>query len=533
MSLVQDEYGNHFLIVKEQDRKRRESGLETIMSNIAASKAICNLMKSSLGPKGMDKILVSQDGDITITNDGATILKEMSVESQIARLLVDLSQSQDKEIGDGTTGVVVLAGALLEQSEVLLEKGIHPTRIAEGFERACNYAVKTLEQISDSIDISPNSTESLQKIAKASLGSKIVSKCHSKFASIAVDAVTAVADFERKDINFDLIKIVGKTGGELEDTEFYKGILIEKEFSHVQMPKVIKGARIAILTCPFEPPRPKTKHKLDISCLAEFRELQKYEKETFEGMIKTLKDASVNLVICQWGFDDEANHLLLQNNINAVRWVGGSEIEMIALCTQGRIIPRFIEITHDKLGEAECVSELSYGTMKENLIFVEGCSNSRACTVLVRGGNKMIIEEAKRSLHDAICAVRNLILDNRIVYGGGSSEMACANTLFITAESILNMDQHCFRSFAVALESIPAALAYNSGLNSIDVVSNLRSLHAQGLKYSGVDCNSLGTYDMRAQNIFETFAAKKQQYLLATQVVRMILKIDDQIIQGI
>merc|ERR1711990_710099 len=229
---------------------------------------------------------------------------------------------------------------------------------------------------------------------------------------MAVDSVLAVADLETKDVNFELIKMLTKVGGKLDDTELIHGVVIDKDFSHPQMPKEVKDVKCAILTCPFEPPKPKTKHKLDVTCVEDYKQLQSYEREKFEEMIKQVKDTGANLAICQWGFDDEANHLLLQNSLPAVRWVGGPEIELIAIATGGRIVPRFSELSKDKLGTCGVVKELNFGTTRDKMLILEECQNSKAVTIFIRGGNKMIIEEAKRSLHDAICVVRNLVRDN-------------------------------------------------------------------------------------------------------------------------
>jgi len=321
MSLAFDEYGRPFIIIKEGEAKGRLKGLEAQKANILAAKAVCNILKTSLGPKGMDKMLQSPDGDVTITNDGATILEQMKVEHQIGKLLVELSKSQDDEIGDGTTGVVVLAGALLEKAEALLDRGIHPMRVAEGFDRACAIAVEHLASISDTFSYSLDNTEALVEVAMTTLGSKIVNRAHRKMGQIAVDAVMAVADFERKDVNLDLIKMDGKVGGSLEDTTLVRGIVIDKDMAHPQMPKNLKDVKLCVLTCPFEPPKPKTKHKLELESVAAFEEMQAKEKDYFTQMIRQVKEAGANLVICQWGFDDEANHLLMQNELPAIRWV--------------------------------------------------------------------------------------------------------------------------------------------------------------------------------------------------------------------
>ncbi|UYV69485.1 CCT5 [Cordylochernes scorpioides] len=405
--------------------------------------------------------------------------------------------------------MAVLAGALLEQAEQLLDRGIHPIRIADGFELAAKLAMEHLDTISDSFPVSQDNLEPLVQTAMTTLGSKIVNRCHRQFAEIAVNAVMAVADMDRRDVDFELIKIQGKEGGNLEDSTLVKGVIVDKDFSHPQMPKrayifegvdknfhspqhildcigsecslnskelvhnglqlnepspyinnnlpnknlnlgtshiyqelsshcvmwpqVLKDVKIAILTCPFEPPKPKTKHKLDVTSAEDFKALRKYEQEQFEQMVDQVKAAGAGLAICQWGFDDEANHLLLQKKLPAVRWVGGPEIELIAIATGGRIVPRFSELTSEKLGSAGLVRELSFGTAKDRMLVIEECPNSRAVTIFIRGGNKMIVEEAKRSLNDALCVVRNLVRDNRVVYGGGAAEISCA--LAVTAEA--------------------------------------------------------------------------------------------------
>lgn len=478
-------------------------------------------------------MLVSSDGDVTISNDGATILQKMEVEHQIAKLLVDLSQSQDNEIGDGTTGVVVLAGALLEQAEKLLDRGIHPVIISEGFERAAEVAIAHLGSIADTVQFSKENTTPLVDTAMTTLSSKIINIHKRKMAQIAVDAVLSVANFETKDVNFDMIKMEGKPGGRLEETELIHGIVIDKEMSHPQMPKELTDVKMCILTCPFEPPKPKTKHKLDITSKDAYERLFAREQEYFTTMVKQCKDSGANLVICQWGFDDEANHLLLQNQLPAVRWVGGVELELIAIATGGRIVPRFQELTAEKLGHAGKVREVSFGTTKDRMLVIEDCKCSNAVTVLIRGGNKMIVDEARRSLHDAMCVVRNLIKDNRVVYGGGSAEIACSLAVSAFADTVSGIEQYAIRAFADALEDLPMALAENSGLSAISEVTTIKARQlSEGNPRLGVDCNQLGTNDMKEHLVFETLIGKQQQISLATQVVKMILKIDDVILQG-
>ncbi|KAI9607992.1 hypothetical protein H4Q26_005444 [Puccinia striiformis f. sp. tritici PST-130] len=524
-----DEYGRPFIIIKDQGTKTRSHGIEAIKSHILAARTVSNILKTSLGPRGLDKILISPDGDITVTNDGATILGQMEVEHQIAKLMVQLSQSQDNEIGDGTTGVVVLAGALLEESEALLDR--------------------ELDRISAKLEFSKSDTSQLEKVAATSLGSKIVSKSGDLFPKIAVEAVLSVADLERKDVDFELVKIDGKVGGSLEDTRLVKGVIIDKDMSHPQMPRNLKDCKLAILTCPFEPPRPKTKHKLDITNAEQYKKLMGYEQEVFLSMIKRLKDCGANLVICQWGFDDEANHLLLQNDLPAVRWVGGPDIELIAIATNGRIVPRFEDLTAAKLGTAGVVREIDFGTTKEKMLVIEECANSRAVTVFIRA----IVEEAKRALHDALCVVRNLVIDDRVVYGGGSAEIACSLAVakaamrfdeFLLSKpiNIPSIEQYAMRAFCSALDAVPLALAENSGLSPIETLAEIKSRQIEEKNPNlGIDCVGMGTNDF--PSCFPNFVyavcryersicdrpsnIQRQQYLLATQLVRAVLRIDD------
>jgi len=398
--LAIDEYGNPFIIMEEQAKKQRLKGIEAHKANILAAKAIAQSIRTSMGPKGMDKMVVGPDGDVIVTNDGATILEKMDVEHQIAKLLVDLSKSQDQEIGDGTTGVVVMAGSLLEEAMGLIEKGIHPLRIAQGYERACEVAVKRIAEIARTVDLQADERAALRKAACTALGSKVVSSRKEQLAKICVDSVLSVANLERQDVNFDLIKVEGKVGGKLEDTQLISGIIVDKDFSHPQMPKIVKDAKMCILTCPFEPPKPKTKHKLDIRSAEDYKKLHENEQQYFREQIKRIKEAGANLVICQWGFDDEANHLLYQHKLPAVRWVGGVELELIAIATGGRIVPRFEELSEDKLGKAGVVREMTFGTTKEQMLVIEDCANSKAVTILVRGGNQMAVDEAKRCIHE-------------------------------------------------------------------------------------------------------------------------------------
>jgi len=526
-----DEYGNQFLVLDEQAKKKRLKGIEAHKANILAAKAIAETVRTSMGPKGMDKMVVSGDGEVLVTNDGATIVDKMDVQHEIAKLLVDLSKSQDNEIGDGTTGVVIMAGAMLDQALALIEKGIHPLRIAYGYERACEVAVQRVAEIAKTIDLQANDNAALKKAAATALGSKVVSGRKDQLGKICVDAVLSVANLERKDVNFDLIKLEGKVGGKLEDTQLIHGIIVDKDFSHPQMPKHLTDVKMAILTCPFEPPKPKTKHKLDIRTAEDYKKLHENEQKYFRDQIKCIKDSGANLAICQWGFDDEANHLLYQNKMPAVRWVGGVELELIAIATGGRIVPRFEELSADKLGKAGVVREITFGTTKDVMLIIEECSNSKAVTVLVRGGNQMVVDEAKRCLHDANCCVRNLIRDPRVVPGGGASEMAASLAIQAAADKEQTLEQYSMKAFASALDVIPMALAENSGLNAIGEMAAMKAKQVETKDgWHGIDCMLNGTSNMWDQNVYEACASKTNQFRLATQVVKMILKIDDVIL---
>ena len=370
--------------------------------------------------------------------------------------------------------------------------------------------MKRINDIQEEIDISKNNYEYLRKCATTALGSKVVSKCQDHYADLAVKAVLRVADLERKDVNFDLIKVIAKAGGAIEDSQFIEGIVVDKEFSHPQMQKEIKDAKVCILTCPFEPPKPKTKHGLEIKTAEEYNQLLAMEQNYFTDMVKRVKDSGANLVLCQWGFDDEANHLLMQNDLPAIRWVGGVEIELLAIATGARIIPRFEEITAEKLGTAGLVKEMTFGTSNDKVTLIKDCEFSKAVTILIRGGSRTICDEAKRCLHDAICVVRNMVKNNNVVGGGGATELACSIAVAEEADKIRGVEQYAVRAFADALEEIPLTLAENSGYNPIEYVSKLREEQkADDNPFIGVDANHKGSTNMHAQGIYESVMSKR------------------------
>lgn len=527
MNLIFDEFGRPLLIVKRKKKSQPKNSKAT-KSNIAAANALISILRSSFGPRGMDKLIQDGDGNVTITNDGATILDKVEIHNQIGKIIVQLSKSQDDEIGDGTTGVTLLAAALLETAEPLIDMGIHPSQISEGYDNGCTIAVEHLKKIATSFDFSDTQVEPLVKICMTSLSPKIVKKCKRPLGEICVRALLAVADVQRHYVNLELIKIECKAGGKLEDVTLVNGIVLDKAMSHSQMKKKIEDPKIAVLTCAFEPPRPKTKHQVQIKSASEFEALYEIEQNYFVHMIEKIKKLDVNMVFCQWGFDDEANHLLMHDHISAIRWVGGVEIELIAIATGAKITPRFQELSLDKIGCAKMIRELGFGTSQEKVTFIEGCPRSRSVTIFVRGGCTVIVDEIKRSIHDALCAAKNLLCSNIIVYGGGGAELSISLQMGLNADHITGVKQFTLRAYAHALEQIPAALAENSGLNSVELITVLKARQlGEKNPYLGIDCTGGTNYDMRKNNVFEALAGKKQQLSSATQACRMILKIHD------
>lgn len=517
--ILTDELGQSFQLGSGECTGLR--GRECLFTNIDTVNAIASFLSTSLGPAGMDKILVDKDDNITVTNDGATILKEMDMTSNpISQLVFQLSQSQDEEVGDGTTSVVILASSLLSQAKRLAEKGMHPIKISEGFNMALSLSIEHLTSISEEVG---DLNGTMLKAAKASLGSKIVSLCD--LSELCVQAVLAVADMSRKDLDLDMISIQSKTGKSLADTALIRGIVLKKEFSHPQMVKHVDSARVALLSCPFEPPKLKNKNSLLIQSADEYKSLEAYEKSKFLEMIECLKACKTDLVMCQWGFDDEANSLLMQHNLPAVRWVGGHDLGLIAAHIQGSIISRFEDLREEHLGMAS-VREESLGTECDRIIIVESPSRSASVTILVRGSTDYVIEEAKRSIRDALCAIRNIITNDRIVYGGGSCEIS--TSVFLEKRpSTCTFEEEAIKAFSKALLEIPLVLAKNSGVEPISYVEKLRETHMAGNTLMGVDCLESGEKNMKKAGIFEALGSKIRQLRMATDLVNTILKIND------
>lgn len=519
--ILSDELGQSFHLKDSESPVLK--GKECILTNVNTVASIAEFIGTSLGPTGRDKILISQDNIVTVTNDGATILKEMDMSTNpISQLILQLSQSQDEEVGDGTTSIVVLASAILQQAKRMIEKNIHPIKIAEGFSVAMNMAIEHLNKIGEPIN---DKKEAMLKSAKTTLSSKVAGMVD--LAEICVDAVLLTADMERKDLDMDLINIESKIGSSISETKLVKGIVINKQFSHSQMPKEIKNAKVALLSCPFEPPKLKNKNSLLIKSAEEFKALENYEKETFKKMIDSLKDAGAEVVVCQWGFDDEANSLLLQNGIPAIRWVGGHDLGLMAAHTGASIVARFEDLNSSCLGVAN-VREESLNTENDKIIIVESPNKNKSVTILVRGSNDYIIEETKRSLRDALCAVRNILTNTKIIYGGGSSEINTSINLSKAAKEFQAETEEAIKAFSLALLEIPITLAANSGFDALTYVENLIELQLNSNDHLlGVDCHECGEKNMKKLDVFEALNSKIRQLQMATELVCMILKIND------
>lgn len=520
-SIIYDELGRAITISSKLKAKST-----SLKDSITTIKGISSLLETSLGPNGLDKILQSPDDDITITNDGATILKEMIMtENPISKLLQRLSSAQDEEIGDGTTSVVLIASALLTKAVKLIEKGIHPIKVSEGYDVACKMVVEHLESIKE--EIKPNwLKENMKNAALTSLNSKIVRKAKDAVAEVCVNAILRVCDRDRRDVDFELIKIVKKIGTDFKGIELVNGVLLDKSFSHSQMKKIVEDGRIALLTCPFEPPKLKTKNELRISSVEDYRSLENYEKEKFVEMIRCIKNSGANVILCQWGFDDEANSLLMEHGLPAIRWVGGQDLELAAVYTGGSIISRFEDLREEDLGKGS-LKEVTLGTQGEKMIKLEN-NDGKTVTILVRASSDLALAEAERCVTDALSAARNILTCPFLVYGGGSSEIACSLKLLDQLNKVDDGEEReCLEAFASALEEIPLILARNSGLDSLKTLDSLKAEQVRTkFSFLGVDCMGSGS-DMKKNKVFDSLISKKKQMLMATQLVNMVLKIDE------
>jgi len=516
------------LILKEGSTRTR--GREAQHNNIMAARIIAEAVKSSLGPKGMDKMLVDSLGDVTITSDGKTILDEIDVEHPAAKMMVEVAKTQDDEVGDGTTTSVVVAGELLTKAEELIDKNVHPTVIIDGYRKAADRALEILEKIA--IPVDPTDKEALKKVAMTSMASKLVSENKEQLANIAVDAVLHVARKVGDEYRVDLddIMVEKKPGESITDTKLIMGIVLDKEVVHSGMPKRVENAKIALLNCPLEVEKTEFDSKIHIESPEEMEAFLKEEENMLREMAEKVAAAGANVLICQKGIDDMAQHFLARKGILAVRRAKKSDMEKLAKATGGRIVTNIDDLKSDDLGYAELVEERKIGDDK--MVFIEGCKDPRSVAILIRGGTERIVDEAERSVHDALCVVRDVVQEPKILAGGGAPEIEIARELREYAESLPGREQLAVQSFAEAIEVVPVTLAENAGLDPIDILSDLRAAHEKGETWAGVDVFEGKVNNMEKLEVYEPLAVKKQVIKSATEAATMILKIDDVIAAG-
>lgn len=515
--------GQPILILKEGTS--RSKGREAMRKNILAAKTVAEIVKSSLGPKGMDKMLVDSLGDVVITNDGATMLKEMEIEHPAAKMMVEVAKAQDAEVGDGTTSVVVLAGALLEKAEDLIEKDVHPTVIVEGYKKAAAKALEILGKLAQKID--PNDDNMLRKIAETSMISKLVSADKEYLADLAVKAVRHVMTEEDGKVKIDLddIKIEKKQGGSIRDTIFVDGIVLDKEVVHSNMPKRIENAKIALINAPLEIKKTEFDARINITSPEQLKMFIEEEHRLLKEMVDKIAATGANVVICQKGIDDIAQHYLAKKGILAVRRVKQSDMEKISKATGARIVNNIEELSSDDLGTAEVVEERKIE--EDKFVFIEGCKQAKSVTILARGGNERVVDEVERSLRDALSVVRDAILKPAIVAGGGAPEAELSQQIAQWADSLSGREQLAAKAFAEALMAIPLTLAENAGLDTIDMDVSLKSEHSKGNVWAGVNVFKGDVDDMMKNEVIEPVMVKEQLIKAATEVASMILRIDD------
>jgi thermosome len=505
-------------------------GRDAQRTNIAAAKAVADAVRTTLGPKGMDKMLVDSIGDIVITNDGVTILEEMEIEHPAAKMMVEVAKTQNEEVGDGTTTSVVIAGELLKKAEELLEQDIHPTVITRGFKLAKDEALKILEEISKPITL--ENVEDLKKIAITAMSGKSVEKASPKLAELVVDAVKTVA--EKKDgkihVDTDNIKREKKHGGSSEETELIRGIVIDKEVVHPAMPKVVKDAKIALLDAALEVKETETDAEIRITSPEQMQAFIEQEQKMLKEMVEKVASSGANVLICQKGIDDVAQHYLAKKKILACRRAKKSDMEALAKATGGRIVTSLDDLSPEDLGYAKLVEEKKIAG--EAMTFIRDCKDPKAVTILVRGSTEHVVDEVDRSIEDAIGAVASSVEVGKIVPGAGAPEAEVARRLRKFAEKFSGREQLAIRAFADALEIVPRSLAENSGLDPIDMLVELRAAHEQGKTTYGIDIFNGTIADAISMGVIEPLKVKTQAIKSASEAAEMILRIDDVISAG-
>ncbi|MCS7118179.1 MAG: TCP-1/cpn60 chaperonin family protein [Thaumarchaeota archaeon] len=511
------------IILKEGTSRTR--GRAAQRNNIAAAKIIAEIVKTTLGPKGMDKILVDSIGDVVVTNDGATILEKMDVEHPAAKMIIEVAKTQDKMVGDGTTTAVVLAGELLKKAEELIDQKVHPSTVITGYRRAMVTALKRLDEIAKNVSLQDKAT--LKKIVKTSLGSKSLGFATDHIADLAIDSVLSVV----KEVNGKLradkddIQIVKKMGKSLLESEVIKGIIVDKEVVHPAMPKVVKNARVALIDAPFEIEKTEFSAEIRIRSPELMKQFLDEEHRILQEMVDKVASVGANVVFCQKGIDDAAQFFLAKKGILAVRRVKRSDMEKLEKATGGRIITNFEDLQSKDLGCAGSVEERKIG--EDRMVFVEGCKDPKAVAVLIRAGLERQLDEAERSLNDAIMNVINIVEDNRFVPGGGAVEVELARAIREEAAKYPGKEQLAMIAYAEALEVIPKTLSENSGLDPIDIMTALRNKHAEnGIPY-GINVFSGKVEDMFANGVIEPIRVKVQALKSSFEATAMILRIDD------
>ena len=511
------------MILKEG--AQRTTGADARRSNIMAAKVIAEILSTSLGPRGMDKMLIDAFGDVTITGDGATILKEMEVQHPAAKLLIEVAKAQDAEVGDGTTTAVVLAGRLLELAEELIDEGIHPTIIIDGYKKAMDYAIQVANEIAQPINVEDKNQ--LATVAMNALSSKIVAEAREYLAKIAVEAASiAVEKVDgRYNLDLDWIKLEKKKGQSLAETQLIQGIVLDKEVVHPGMPKRVVNAKIAVLDAPLEIEKPEWTTKISVSSPNQIKAFLEEEANILKSYVDRLAEVGANVVITQKGIDEVAQHYLAKKGIMAVRRVKRSDIEKLAKATGAKIVTSIKDIRPEDLGFAGLVEERKVG--EEKMVFIEQCPNPRAVTILIRGAADRILDEAERSMQDALHVIRDLYREPKIVPGGGAFEIEVARRLREWGRKLPGKEQLAVLKFAEALEQVPTILALTAGLDPVDVIAELRRRHDAGEIDAGVDVLNGKVANMFKLNVVDPLLVKKQVIRSAAEAAIMILRIDD------
>ncbi len=503
----------------------RTLGRNAQHANIAAAKAVADAVRTTLGPKGMDKMLVDSMGDVVITNDGVTILEEMEIEHPAAKMMVEVAKTQEEEVGDGTTTAAVLAGELLKKAEVLLDQNVHSTVITKGFRLAKEKALELMNSISK--EIKPDDNSTLKKIAITAMTGKSAERASEHLADIAVQAVKMVMDENngKIEVDTDNIQIEKKHGGSIEDTELIKGIIIDKEVVHPGMPKHLKDAKIALVDSALEVKETETDAEIRITSPEQMQAFIEQEEKMLKDMVEKVAASGANILLCQKGIDDIAQHYLAKKGIMAARRVKKSDMEKLARATKGRIVTSLRDISKDDLGFAALVEEKKIAG--EQMIFVRECKDPKAVSILIRGGTEHVIEEVKRAMDDAVGGVASSLEVGKVVAGGGAPEAAVAKGLREFSQKYSGREQLAIQAFAEALEVIPRSLAENAGLDPIDMLVALRVAHDSGKTTAGVDVFSGKVIDMWEAGVIEPIKIKTQAIKSAAEAAEMILRIDD------